>query len=514
MPGRMANAKRQQAQCCRVGCAKRPTRSIPSSLFCGARTKVCKACYTWMRRHFQVEPNGKHVRCAEAGILDRCAAMLEDFAKAGVYPALPARGNGLLVLPSTSRYCVENMIAREHAPDHAEHAPSVPVAPTAQSAGDTAARAQAAPPARASPPPFPGSHHQAGYAATAAAPRRPTTPHRPTPGMLPAAEWMEVGWDELSDSDSDGDDASLASELKPRELQLQQPPPAVHGNASDSDTDDESMAAPASEWDTSHDMDIDQMSMSTASSASAWRDLVVGDGSKSVDWALESEDYETLFATPFSPTGDLSQQRHRSQRGLHRHHGQRHPSRRHHHRHQQQQDQQQQRRRAQQQQQVVGGDRPYLPLDTMFPAGLSSSAPSRAVTPIRYPGVTLPPRPRAQPHATVRTSRANSGAGSVPCAPVGPSSTSAYAQHVHMAVCGSKCAHDAPSLAPLRPPVRVASTESLFSCSGSCGSPRDLHGKGSEGVVRKYGRRKASAGVSFAVAACGDCSPLDTHVTA
>lgn len=83
-----------------------------------------------------------------------------------------------------------------------------------------------------------------------------------------------------------------------------------------------------------------------------------------------------------------------------------------------------------------------------------------------------------------------------------------------MAVCGSKCAHDAPSLAPLRPPVRVASTESLFSCSGSCGSPRDLHGKGSEGVVRKYGRRKASAGVSFAVAACGDCSPLDTHVTA
>ena len=39
-----------------------------------------------MRRHFQVEPNGKHVRCAEAGILDRCAAMLEDFAKAGVFP--------------------------------------------------------------------------------------------------------------------------------------------------------------------------------------------------------------------------------------------------------------------------------------------------------------------------------------------------------------------------------------------------------------------------------------------
>ena len=76
----------QRYAVCYVACSV--PRGLPHTIsrLCGPCATLCAACYTWMRRHFQVEPNGKHVRCAEAGILDRCAAMLEDFAKAGVYP--------------------------------------------------------------------------------------------------------------------------------------------------------------------------------------------------------------------------------------------------------------------------------------------------------------------------------------------------------------------------------------------------------------------------------------------
>lgn len=92
------------ATCCRPACGKIGTRSVPTSLFRGAKAKVCKACYTWMRRHFQVEPNGKHVRCAEAGILPRCATMLRDFEDAGVLPAsVVIRSYPRLVLASSRR---------------------------------------------------------------------------------------------------------------------------------------------------------------------------------------------------------------------------------------------------------------------------------------------------------------------------------------------------------------------------------------------------------------------------
>lgn len=89
-------------ECCRPGCRKDGTRSVPTKLFRGSGGKVCKACYTWMRRHFQLEPNGKHVRCAQHGVLPRCAQLLKDFEAAGVYPALMiVHTQGNLVLPSS-----------------------------------------------------------------------------------------------------------------------------------------------------------------------------------------------------------------------------------------------------------------------------------------------------------------------------------------------------------------------------------------------------------------------------
>lgn len=467
----MSMVKRQQALCCRTGCGKRPTRSIPSSLFRGKRTKVCKACYTWMRRHFQVEPNGKHVRCAEAGILDRCAAMLEDFAKAGVYPSIPASRNPRLVLAASNRYSCDSAGAR-HTHAHAQTS--------------THAYAQTTP-------------HVHTHVGSQAAAHHPPPAHdgltaqHVTPGHVPAAEWVEVEFEELSDSD--GDCPEL--ELEPQSSSVDEA-----AAESDCDMDAQSQATP---WDGSvldqDHLDFDALS---TSSMNAWRELVVDDGTKSVDWDLESEDYDTVWQTsapmhmPVSPCLGYEAQ-------------------------------------------------PYLPMTTLFPNGVtpvSQCAPApahaaRSVTPIRCPrgssGASVARRRAC--HVSVCGGR-GATASTPPCVG-GPSPTYTYAQDVRVAACGSaRAMHVDRSLTPPRAPVRVASTDSLFSCGGLSSVSGDafaaggvppkpqrgylgLHAEGELAAVasgvrsRKYGRRKASAGVGFAVAAAsaGDASPVDVHIS-
>ena len=57
-------SKRQKAVCCRPGCGKNPSRSIPTSLFTGARTKVCKGERTLRACHVVTHVSWVHYRSA------------------------------------------------------------------------------------------------------------------------------------------------------------------------------------------------------------------------------------------------------------------------------------------------------------------------------------------------------------------------------------------------------------------------------------------------------------------
>lgn len=244
------------ATCCRPACGKTGTRSVPSSLFRGAKAKVCKACYTWMRRHFQVEPNGKHVRCAEAGILPRCATMLRDFEDAGVLPAsIVIRSYPRLVLASSHRKVASMPATPPPSPSPAPRRSSrrraaktramrrsyasrgygLGRSPSSGSlaslsdmddsdhdmhAGHRHVRHATTPPVRAGDD---GLHSRVSSSASALPPPRTTDGTR--------GGWLEIGFDELRD------DGSAAGSPLPGGLGLPCDPPADAAHDADGDVD-------------------------------------------------------------------------------------------------------------------------------------------------------------------------------------------------------------------------------------------------------------------------------------
>lgn len=342
MPAHTGSSNRQQQTVCiRPGCPKPCTRSIPTSLFTGRRAKVCKACYTWMRRHFQIEPNGKHVRCADVGVLDRCRDMLIDFAKVGVFPVESARRTPNLLLPPTNPYysmksrksrgskssecchdhssgcsCTTSTAAAALATNkrvkHERRRSRRTRRPRTFSTSSRQSTSTATPPRRSddgltlSSPASPSIRHDEAPCGSETPPVHSARGHvkqetrrgaQPTyiHGGMPAAkadvgtrapcEWEEFGFDELSDADIPQPPVEVGH-TSPADVDT-----PAHGSTSDCDVD--MKPSEASAWDAADGADdMGEFDALSTMSMTAWRALVDDGTPRSFDLDM---DYDTVW---------------------------------------------------------------------------------------------------------------------------------------------------------------------------------------------------------------------------
>jgi len=477
-----------------------------------------------MRRHFQVEPNGKHVRCAQVGLLNRCRDMLEDFGKVGVFPgaspfcvvflrptshflswgfpAVPSarRTPRLLLSPSSRYYGLESLgrsgtaskpgskrrkaVAKEVSGVKRESVPSEAVRPSSF-------------PARA-PPQAVKQHRQSARKSRRHVSTRDGLASVPvvqdSAKSQTQGQWEHVAFDALADSDDEpsvetGDTSPTNGDVPARStmdvgvveectygLWLLSAPRigfTLHVCPA--------RAVPLTpDWDgpldSIDDQGVDFDALST-NSMSAWRALVDdvnGTPGSDEDEAM-AMDYGDMWGATVTTTTESSDT-HMAPTVIN----------------------------------FVAGAQPCgNPAATLFPAGMSPAVPRpRSVTPARCPRNRLRSTTALRPHRGL-ISTASLASGFVPLSSIdtvsSPSvfhkqlldaSSTKYAQDVHRAA----CAWVEPTM-PCAPMLaRVTSTDSLFSY-GDGMTPGDA----SPCIPSsRYGRRRASAGVRRAVAAVAE----------